>query len=196
MLVFHLDVLLMCSNTSCSQANKIDVLWTILWMHANTTSYTLVDADPTRKQKNCIHINLKRRSHRFPKSTMRTKNSRHQDFSARFDFKLIGSIAIAFVVVILAIAFAIFSSTTYQVALKGTLMWKATRLTLADLRQAPTRLSWTWYFYSPCSQQSPKRVFFCSCLACECSPGLPLRRLCQIGDWGLSHRDPTIVSPL
>ena len=42
----------------------------------------------------------------------KTKNSGHQDFSERFDFKLISRIAIAIIVVILAIAFAIWASTT------------------------------------------------------------------------------------
>ena len=42
----------------------------------------------------------------------KTKNSRHQDFSERFDLKLISRIAIAIIVVILAIAFAIWASTT------------------------------------------------------------------------------------
>ena len=42
----------------------------------------------------------------------KTNNSGHQDFSERFDFKLISRIAIAIIVVILAIAFAIWASTT------------------------------------------------------------------------------------
>ena len=49
----------------------------------------------------------------------KTKNSRHQDFSERFDFKLIGRIAIAIIVVILAIAFAIWASTKDHGDLKG-----------------------------------------------------------------------------
>ena len=42
----------------------------------------------------------------------KTKNSKHQDFFERFDLKLISRIAIAIIVVILAIAFAIWASTT------------------------------------------------------------------------------------
>ena len=49
----------------------------------------------------------------------KTKNSGHQDFSERFDFKLISRIAIAIIVVILAIAFAIWASTTDHGVLEG-----------------------------------------------------------------------------
>ena len=49
----------------------------------------------------------------------KTKNSRHQDFSERFDLKLISRIAIAIIVVILAIAFAIWASTTDHGVLEG-----------------------------------------------------------------------------
>ena len=49
----------------------------------------------------------------------KTKNSRHQDFSERFDFKWISRIAIAIIVVILAIAFAIWASTTDHGVLEG-----------------------------------------------------------------------------
>ena len=42
----------------------------------------------------------------------KAKNSKHQDFFERFDLKLISRIAIAIIVVILAIAFAIWASTT------------------------------------------------------------------------------------
>ena len=42
----------------------------------------------------------------------KTKNSKHQDFFERFDLKLISRIAIAIIVVILAIVFAIWASTT------------------------------------------------------------------------------------
>ena len=49
----------------------------------------------------------------------KTNNSGHQDFSERFDFKLISRIAIAIIVVILAIAFAIWASTTDH----GVLEW-------------------------------------------------------------------------